>query len=209
MAEIIGTPGDDTRFGDINGVPEDDTIRGLAGDDALNGQDGADRLFGGAGNDSLFGNQGSQLGDDGASDRLFGDDGDDFLTGGQGADQLSGGAGSDTFEFRQDGAPGDPVPVYHSGVGSGNRDRIIDFSQAEDDKIDVRFVDADLAVDGFQDFSFAGRIEPGDELGTGEIGFFESGGVTIVAANTDADPGANFEIQLGGGLDLAASDFLL
>jgi Ca2+-binding RTX toxin-like protein len=46
MSIIRGIPGDDFKLGDVNGVPEDDTIFGLAGSDQLSGFGGDDRLFG-------------------------------------------------------------------------------------------------------------------------------------------------------------------
>jgi len=234
MATIKGTPDDD----DIVGGPEADIISGLAGDDILDGRDGDDRIFGGPGDDRLEGGDGNDrlyggtgnddllgaAGDDvliagpaegpigqhdlfggTGNDTLVGGDGNDFLNGGLGVDQMTGGAGSDTFEFR---AAGDD---YDSGVGKGNRDAITDFSPAEGDKIDVSGIDADRSNGGgtLEDFVFAGEAEIGT-LDTTEIGFFETGGVTIVHANTDAGQGSSFEIQLRGvGLGLDADDFLL
>ena len=62
--------------------------------------------------------------------------GDDFVRGGAGRDSLTGNAGADSFFFGEvhdeDGSVG-----YESGVGKGNRDRIIDFNRADGDKIDV------------------------------------------------------------------------
>jgi serralysin len=194
MAIINGTPGDDP---DLFGTPENDEIRGFAGNDVALGLDGDDRLFGGTGNDRVAGGSGG--------DRAFGDDGDDVLVGGLGVDQLAGGAGADVFEFGSVANATEPT----TGVGKGNRDRIVDFSRGEGDQIDVQFIDADLTVDDNQTFSFVSEADIGI-LGTGELGFFETAGRTILHANTDADPGSNFEIQLGGvDLGLTADDFIL
>jgi len=187
MAIINGTPGDDP---DLNGTPENDEIRGFAGNDDLDGLEGDDRLFGGTGNDDLDGDDGN--------DRLFGDDGNDRLFGDSGVDQLTGGSGADKFSFGQD----------DSGVGSGNRDRVVDFSQAEGDRIDVSLIEPD-GEDPDASFVFVGEAEIGT-LGIGELGFFETAGRTIVHANTDADPESNLEIQVAGvGLGLTADDFFL
>jgi serralysin len=212
MAIINGGPGDDLLPGDINGVSENDTIRGFAGNDTLRGLGADDRLFGGPGNDVVVGDQGVDPNDPDASgdDHLFGDDGDDDVFGGAGVDVQAGGAGADRFLFTQQSDPeGDPDPVYDSGVGKGNRDRIIDFDGAEGDRIDLTGIDADLAADDDQAFSFVGEAEIGT-LDTGELGFFETAGRTILHGNADDDAGSNFEIQLGGtGLGLGADDFFL
>ena len=126
-----------------------------------------------------------------------------FVRGEIGRDFLAGGLGADAFFF---GDVGFGPVEYESGVGKGNRDRVTDFSRAEGDKIDVSEMDADLTATGLQAFSFVG----GDAVGTGELGFFESAGSTIVRGNTDADAAVEFEIQLdGAGLDLVGDDFVL
>jgi Ca2+-binding RTX toxin-like protein len=215
MAILRGTPGDDELVGDINGVPESDTISGLAGGDLLVALFGDDRLFGGVGDDRVDGGSNNDRVDGGAgddivlggndNDSLFGRDGDDFVRGEAGRDALTGNAGADSFflgeDLDEDGSVG-----YESGVGKGNRDRIIDFNRADGDKIDVSNIDADLTAVGLQDFGFVGEEVPG----TGELGFLESAGSTIVRGNTDDDAAADFEIQLdGAGLDLVAGDFIL
>jgi serralysin len=212
MAIINGGPDNEVLEGDINGVLEPDTIRGFGGNDTLRGLGSDDRLFGGPGDDVLVGDQGVDPNDPDAegNDRLFGDDGDDVLFGGSGVEQLAGGAGADLFNFTQkSGFEGGPDPLYDSGVGKGNRDRIIDFDGAEGDKIEVDGIDADLQTDDDQAFSFVGEAEIGT-LGIGELGFFETAGHTILHGNADADSGSNFEIQLGGvDLGLTADDFFL
>jgi Ca2+-binding RTX toxin-like protein len=206
MAILRGTPVDDELAGDINGVPEPDTISGLAGGDLLVALFGDDRLFGGVGEDRVDGGAGDDIllgGND--NDSLFGRDGGDFVRGQAGRDSLTGNAGADSFFFGEvldeDGSVG-----YESGVGKGNRDHVIDFNRADADKIDVSNIDADLTAAELQDFGFVGDEVPG----TGELGFFESAGSTIVRGNTDDNASADFEIQLdGAGLDLVAGDFIL
>lgn len=67
MADITGTPGNDT----LSGTPGNDTLAGLAGNDSLLGGGGLDSLQGGPG--------------------------DDTLSGGAGADTMNGGEGDDVF----------------------------------------------------------------------------------------------------------------
>ena len=71
-------------------------------DNVLNGNTGNNYLDGGAGNDSIVGGAGN-----------------DTLTGGAGNDTLDGGAGADFFRF-------------NSAPGTGNIDRIMNFSAADD-----------------------------------------------------------------------------
>ena len=204
MAIIRGSNGADELVGDRDGVPEADTISGLAGDDLLVALGGDDRLDGGFDSDRLDGGTGDDILLGGPeNDSLFGRDGNDFVRGDVGRDFLAGYAGADAFFF---GDVGFGPVEYESGVGKGNRDRVTDFSRAQGDKIDVSEMDADLTAVGQQAFGFVGEEVPG----TGELGFFESAGSTIVRGNTDADTAAEFEIQLDGvGLGLTASDFLV
>jgi serralysin len=201
MADINGTPGDDVGASALIGTDEADTIRGFAGNDELQGREGDNRLFGGTGNDVLRGS-----GPSAGNDRLFGDDGDDRLSGGIGVDEVTGGPGADVFITGQQ-TPGDNI-VYDSGVGNGNRDRFVDFSRAEGDRLDFSLIEPD-GEDADASFIFVGEAEIGS-LGIGELGVFETGGATIVHGNTDTDPGSNFEVQVGGvGLGLTADDFFL
>jgi serralysin len=184
------------------GVADDDDnfLDGGAGNDVLIAQSidtGNNVMVGGIGNDTFLGGGGQA--------RMFGEAGDDTLEGGLGADENRGGDGADRFLFDDSGQNGGEV-IYDTGVGAGNRDRIIDFDGGAGDNIHVGNIDADLTVDLDQDFTFVGD-EP---VGKGEIGFFETTNRTIVRGNTDDDAAADFEIQLNGiGLDLSADSFVL
>ncbi|GAB4370984.1 MAG: hypothetical protein Kow00121_12160 [Elainellaceae cyanobacterium] len=89
--------------GDLQGVPEADSIkgdrgndilRGLGGNDVLNGGDGNDLLEGGDGNDRLAGDKGNDTMDGGAGDDLL------FWIDGDGSDVMLGGTGTnDTVQF--------------------------------------------------------------------------------------------------------------
>lgn len=100
------------------GNPIDGT--GNSGDNRLVGNGAANTLTGAAGNDLLYGFGGSDtLRGGNGLDQLKGGDGDDSLYGGAGRDQLTGGSGADGFYF--DVAP-----------GSANRDKMLDYSAADD-----------------------------------------------------------------------------
>jgi Ca2+-binding RTX toxin-like protein len=125
MATIMGTDGNDSRWGTV----VDDTIYGLSGDDFVYGYQGNDLLFGNQGNDVVYGNQGNDTlygGKD--NDLLYGEEGDDFLSGnlgddvlyaGQGNDILFGGKGNDMLYGQQgdDILSGDFGNDYISGGG--------------------------------------------------------------------------------------------
>lgn len=80
---------------------------------------------------------------------------------------------------------------------------ITDFAHLTD-KIDVMGLDADGTVAGNQAFHWVGTAAL---TGAGEIGYFTSGGNTIIRASTDADKASEFEIQLTGIKTLTAVDF--
>ena len=168
----------------INALGGDDLINALGGNDVVRGGAGLDRILGGLGNDQLFGEAGEDL--------LKGEDGDDLLVGGLGRDVQIGGTGRDTFDFN--------AVAESRGI---NRDVILGFSRAEDDRIDLRTIDAETGG-GNQAFHLIGNAAfTGDK---GELRF--AGGV--VQGDTNGDGVANFEIKvtgLGGGA--VVGDFFL
>ena len=219
----------------LNGLAGHDFLKGLAGNDTLNGGDGGDFLEGGKGNDRLNGGTGIDIanygdldtavtvdlrGDTasdtdtakrgtetdtltgiegaigrGGNDRFWGDNGANWFQGGGGKDTFTGGAGRDLYDLNSTSA---------SAVGSG-RDVITDFDHLVD-KIDLIGIDADTTVAGNQAFRWVGKAAL---TGPGEVGFFTSGGNTIVRMSTDADVASESEIQLTGIKSLTALDFYL
>lgn len=115
----------------INGNGNNNVLRGNSGHNAMWGFDGDDRLVGNGGDDTLSGESGKDtvIGGEG-SDDLDGGDGNDLVSGGDGDDRiyggwdgqdlLVGGTGLDTFVFTTWSDP------------ASNRDRITDFSPADD-----------------------------------------------------------------------------
>jgi hypothetical protein len=105
-------------------------------------------------------------------------------------DVLTGSTGEDSFGFYAD-----PEYGTDGGVGAGNRDIITDFSQAQNDIIDI----GDLDFIGQAAFSSVNQVR-----------YFQSGGDTIVQVNhSGAAAGADLEIQLEGIINLNGSDFVL
>ncbi|NBZ87582.1 calcium-binding protein [Stagnihabitans tardus] len=152
---VIGSDFDDRLRGDAGA----NGLYGGAGDDLIRGGAGSDTMEGGAGRDTLdystsqtgvvvqlitraSGLQSARGGDaegdvisgfeaiigSGFDDILTGDTGNNSLSGKDGADRLAGGAGRDLLT----GGEGADVFVFNTALGSGNLDRITDFTQGLD-----------------------------------------------------------------------------
>ena len=151
-----------------------------------------DANIGGRGNalaNEIQGNRGANI--------LDGRDGADVLIGGGGRDQLTGGTGADTFRFGE----GD------TGRTTAAADRILDFSQAQGDRIDLSAIDARAGTAADDAFRFIGT---GAFTGkAGELRSFSGGGDTFVAADIDGDKAADYVIRLDGQHTLVAADFVL
>ncbi|MCR5879977.1 sialate O-acetylesterase [Phenylobacterium sp. J367] len=121
--------GDD--FDDVHGNQGNDTLSGGLGDDWVVGGKDQDRLFGDEGDDIVYGNLGDDYCDGGAgADLVRGGQGNDIVIGGAGDDWLSGDRGDDTV------TGGSGADVFHS-FGDAGLDRIMDFSRAEGDRIQL------------------------------------------------------------------------
>ncbi|WP_225771777.1 calcium-binding protein [Inquilinus sp. Marseille-Q2685] len=160
-----------------------DTLIGSAVANVLSGYGGNDALYGYAGNDTLYG-----MSD---NDYLSGGDGNDILSGGAGRDTLAGGGGADRFVFS---APSE------SAVATP--DRILDFSHAQADRIDLSAIDANTGVAGNQAFTFGGA-------GAGALTYAFSGTDTVISGHVNGDGIADFRIVLSGHIALVAADFVL
>ena len=127
-------------------------------------------------------------------DILYGDTGSDSLTGGSGADSLFGGSGADTFFFSS---------TDDSGIESSARDIIKDFSSTESDKIDLSAIDANINLEGDQEFTFIGSAS---FTNLGHQARFSDG---ILYLTTDGDADAEMAIELTNVSSLSSSDFIL
>lgn len=208
---------------------------GLSGADDLQGGWDSDRLVGGAGADKLSGGGGydwayyhtspagvtvglaggTGTGGEAQGDTLSGieaiygsirDDaltGDDFpntLLGNTGADRLAGGGRADTFMYRA---------VSDSTVAGAGRDVILDFSQAEGDKINLWAIDADgNAANGNTAFVYAAG---GAFTGIGHEVVVQSGGtgVSLLYADLNGDKVADFAIEVQSAIQVTGSDLVL
>ena len=171
------------------------------GGGTFTGTSAADTLTGGEGSDTINGL--------GGNDTLVGGDGSDRLTGGSGADLLTGGSGDDDFIFT---LPGDSGP--------GASDRILDFSRAQGDKIDLSAIDARTTQSGNQAFTFIGTSAfngssggsggSGGPLGSaGQLRYFQQGSDTIVQGDVNGDRVADFQFIIDQPMSLTSSDFIL
>jgi hypothetical protein len=156
------------------------TIFGTNGGDTISGLGGADILRGNSGRDTLLGGNGA-----------------DLLDGGVGPDTLTGGASNDRFQFRD----GDMSALR------GSADRITDFSQAQNDRIQLNLADADVNLAGDQAFSWIGS---GAFTGVaGQLHYVHQAGSTYVEGDTNGDSVADIVIALTGTINLLAGDFVL
>ena len=183
---------------DIFGGSGSDRLYGNAGRDDLYGGGSGDRLFGGTGNDRLFGGSGSDVLKGGAgSDRLFGGGQSDVLYGNGGRDVLVGGGGADRFVFTRES---------DSGTTRTTRDVIKDFDRGQNDKIDLRPMDAKTGR-GNQEFDFIGQRGFSDTKG--ELRVVDTGRDILVQGDRDGDGRADFTILVEGVARLTEDDFLL
>ena len=183
---VIGSAYGDLLYGAgeseiLRGEGGNDNIGGFDGNDRIEGGSGNDYLGGGAGNDEIIGGEGNDtaafsgsnfviadlvsgtaggsltVGSDRLSgienlegtinnDRLAGDAKANRLTGDYGADELLGRGGADRFVYN---FTDDSLPT--------GQDRILDFSRAQKDKIDLSGVDANEQANGDQAFKFVGQ----------------------------------------------------
>jgi Ca2+-binding RTX toxin-like protein len=158
-----------------------------ADNDVYNGAQGrlTGDVFGGEGNDVITGGK--------DNDVFFGDNDNDILTGGLGRDTFTGGLGRDFFDFNS----------VKESVKGANRDVILDFNRAVDDRIDLRTIDADSSANPGNDvFKFIGNAA--FKGGGGELR--SSGG--IIQGDVNGDKVADFEIKVNIAT-MVAGDFFL
>ena len=167
-------------------------VRMEGGADKYDGRKGrvdAD-VYGGDGGDILMGGK--------EANSFFGDAGLDKLTGGLGADVLTGGADADQFIYKS---------AKDSSVKPSGQDTIMDFTQAQDDRINLKAIDADTRNGGNQKFDFIG--DDAFHGHAGEIRFKIQLDDTFIYGDTNGDKKADFVIKLDTAVELTAGDFIL
>ena len=188
------------RFNDrLTGGADADTLDGGSGNDVIVGSSGANLLIGGGGNDTVLGGaDNDRLVGGSGNDILAGGAGIDRLTGGDGADILTGGAGIDLL-FGEDGADRFRWTEVNDSTLS-TRDRVMDFSSAEGDKLDFGVFDAS--------YEGAGRFAGGGEASIIWRASAENNRTTVFL-DADGDASADVAVLVFGVTSLAQSDFLL
>ena len=167
----------------------------------MTGSQGADSIIGGLGNDTLSGNGGNDSIDGGAgNDSIDGGFGDDRLSGGTGADTLTGGFGADRFLF-------DATALLERAAAAPVFDRIVDFSHADGDIIDLSKIDANTGLRGNQAFTFIGDHAFSEKAG--QLHTVYDGTDTSLEGDLDGDGVADLIIKLSGQVSLVAADFIL
>ncbi|MEQ1714802.1 MAG: M10 family metallopeptidase C-terminal domain-containing protein [Hyphomicrobium sp.] len=131
-----------------------------------------------------------------AADVINGYGGNDEIAGGRARDVLSGGIGADDFNYKS---------VLDSSAGAG-RDRSSDFQIGIDD-IELSVIDANGAGAGSTAFAYRGTAA--FTGAAGQVRWFQLAGNTYVAADTNGDKVADFQIELAGAKTLTIADFIL
>jgi Ca2+-binding RTX toxin-like protein len=139
---------------------------------------GDDQITTALGNDIVFGFTGDDL--------INGADGDDYLNGGAGQDTMLGGKGKDRFAFSNaaDSTPLAPDSIAHL---------------RNNDKIDLKGIDADRTVFGDQAFLIVGALS--GEAGELAVAYDSGRDVTVVSGDTDGDGVANLVFEIAGDYD--------
>lgn len=166
----------DLTIADVIGA--NSVLTGTEGPDVISGTSASDTISGLGGNDVLSGLAGG-----------------DVLKGGLGADILTGGTGADTF-------------VYETVAESTKtlRDRIMDFSAADGDKIDLSAVDASTGYPGNQDFQWRGL---GSYQGVeSQLRYSYSEYQTIIYGDINRDGVSEFSVAVNGLHFLTSDDFI-
>jgi Ca2+-binding RTX toxin-like protein len=217
--ELDGGRGYDDLYGGddidvLDGGLHDDRLYGQAGDDWLAGGHGADVINGGSGIDTAaysessaavtidlsvaFANGGHATGDTlSGIENVRGSDFGDTLSGDGGANTLAGGMGTDVLKGNGDA----DIFYFSSGTMELGRDadRIMDFNQAEGDRIKVTSHLQDIAFIG--DDGFSGQA--------GELRYEQTGTNTWVNVDMDGDAQADGQVLCTGIINFSANDFLL
>jgi Ca2+-binding RTX toxin-like protein len=175
---LWGEGGNDVIYGDGSGFGYEDDPNWADGfKDQLHGGDGNDKIYGGGGLDKLWGDAGD--------DQLMGEGGNDVFYGGAGKDTLTGGAGGDRFMFQ---AISDSTAV--------SKDRIVDFNAAEGDRIDLRAIDANAALDGDQAFAMVTAFTGAG--GEARVTYAAATNSTMLWLDLDGDKTADFALIIDG-----------
>ena len=191
---VFGGDGNDTMYG--NG--QADPMSGQGGNDTLYGGDGNDQLSGGEGSDRIYGgNDRDDISAGNGDDVVYGEAGDDRIIGGSGVDIMHGGAGADRFDINS---------LSDTGNTLATSDRILDFNQAQGDRINLFGVDANTNVAGNDAFSFIGTAS---FSAAGQLRYEVANGRTVVSGDVNGDGVADFFIRLDGMLTLTSDAFTL
>lgn len=240
---LIGTEGNDT----LAATEANTVILGFGGEDSLLGSAGIDMILGGTGADSIFGDGAAPVTDDpathlggndmllggagddlilggGGNDFILGEDGNDLIAGGFGTDIMHGGPGVDVFAFGivvayAVGTHGAFFSsVVDTGLGAGQRDLVLDFTQGED-RIDLSRLDFFQRVPPNDiPFTFIGTAPFSGRPDTPEVRYEVQGDHTIIQLDGVAiqyptsippDGQADAEIELAGAVPLTGQDFIL
>lgn len=126
---------------------------------------------------------------------LHGADSGQAMYGNAGRNTFEGNGGADDFVFMKG----------TTGKTEKKADTIADFSQADNDTIELGAWDANSKQSGNQDFDFIGTQK--FQGNAGELRFFENGGDTWIQGDTNGDRKVDLLIKLDGAIALTVGDF--
>ena len=213
--QLNGGDGDDA----LDGGAGADTLAGGAGADAMSGGAGDDLYYVTDATDTVI--EGASKGTDtvsatishtlsanvetlilagggdlsgtgnGLNNVITGNGGDNVLAGLGGSDTLTGGAGADSFVFQAE-------DLRMSGLGETmSRDRILDFSLADGDRIDLSGIDA---IAGGADDAFTVVAAFNKQAGQATLTWNGATDVTVLRLDVDGDGRPDHEVTINGHL---------
>jgi subtilisin-like proprotein convertase family protein len=137
-------------------------------------------------------------------ENVYGGAGEDVIRGSKGANDIAGGRGADKLTGHK-GA--DDFVYWHIKDSKTDAfDIITDFGRGRD-RIDLKRIDADIATDLVDTFSFIGKRAFSGSAG--ELHYYKAAGRTYVEGDVDGDGLADFMIALNGRHDLVRAEFIL
>jgi Ca2+-binding RTX toxin-like protein len=233
--EISGGAGNDTLFAEGG----DDKILGGGGNDTISGGEGDDRVDAGEGNDIVHASAGDDAYDGGAGidsyslaatsadavvdlesgtassvevgedtlvhfEVVVGGRGNDTIIASTATETLSGGEGYDIFVFGSSRA---------AGLGSGSRDRILDFEVGDRIDIDDISNEFEAAFDqtfedhGIRKFVIISQHSAFSNPGEMRFKYDEGQDQTVLEGNIDHDGDTEFELEFSGNYQFTDNDF--
>ncbi|MBY0225991.1 MAG: M10 family metallopeptidase C-terminal domain-containing protein, partial [Hyphomicrobium sp.] len=138
-------------------------------------------------------------------ENVIGGSGDDIIVASDAVNELTGGEGDDFFVFKT---------VASTGLGSGRRDKILDFEVGDRIKIDEISEEFETVFDevfddpGIRKFILIAQAQEFSKPGQMRFKYDDRENSTILEGNIDYDTDTDFEIEIVGSHDLRYEQYL-